>query len=75
MSNVVHDYEQLQGGINKLLGKESYGKPEVVKECTEHQSDGFIYDEEPNPVETILRCKVCGMHYTVASATINFNTI
>ena len=72
MSNVNSDYETLNSGINKLLGKEPYDKPEVVKECI-HQSDGLIYDDVPNPIETILCCKICGEHYTVPSSSINLD--
>jgi len=75
MSKVTNDYEQFRSGIDKLLGKEEYDKPEIINECTEHQSDGHIYDDEPNPIETILRCKVCGQHYTVPSASINLEMI
>lgn len=75
MSNFTTDRDNLLSGINKLLGKEAYDKGEVVKECTEHQSDGFIYDSEPNPIETTLCCKICGQHYTVPSSTINLDMI
>jgi hypothetical protein len=75
VNKVESDYEQLRSGINKLLGKEEYDKPEPITECTTHQSDGFIYDDEPNPIETTLLCTVCGQHYTVPSTTINLDMI
>ena len=72
MSNVHKDFLD---GINKILGKESYGKPEKIRECTMHSSDGHIYDDEPNPVETTLCCSVCGQHYTVPSNMVNLDMI
>ena len=70
INNVETDYDILYSGINKILGKEEYDKPEIVKECIDHQSDGFIYDDEPNPIETTLRCKICGEHYTVTTSQL-----
>jgi hypothetical protein len=69
------DLESMGVGVDKLLGKASYGAPTPINYCSEHQSDGFIYDEEPNPVETILRCKICGVHYTAPSSTISLEML
>ncbi len=72
--SLINDNESaMVTGIAQLLGKEEYPPGEVVKECTDHQTDGFIYDDEPNPIETTLCCKNCGIHYTVPSAGINFD--
>ena len=70
MNNVDHDYDILTSGIAKLLGKEAYDKPEVIKVCI-HESDGVIYNPEENLIETTLCCKLCGEHYTVPSTSIN----
>ncbi len=72
MSKFDNDNEIFSKGIKQLLGQENYDPAEVIKEC-KHQSDGLIYDDELNPIETTLCCKLCGLHYTVPSTTIDFD--
>lgn len=67
MESVDKDYELMEKGINALLGKESYGEPEVAKPPCIHISDGFVYED--NPVFTTLQCVKCSIQYDVLKAT------
>ena len=75
MSNVDVDYETMDSGIKKLLGKESYGEPIRSKPPCVHISDGFVYDD--NAVSTLLQCVKCGIQYEISkiNTIINGNSI
>ena len=75
MNNVDVDYELMKDGIDKLLGKESYGPPVKSKSICDHISDGFVYDD--NAICTLLQCVKCGVQYEISkiNTIINGNSI
>lgn len=65
--DVNGEYDVLEHGIAKLLGKEEPDPPtEVEPECV-HASDGFTYDE--GAITILLGCRKCGLQYEVSKIT------
>lgn len=54
-------------GIDVLLKKKTYVSTRVDINCTDHNSDGFVYNKpeegDPQPLELLLKCSICGNYY------------
>lgn len=60
------DNENMDLGIQALLGKADYPEPEKVVDC-EHEDDGHIYEESATGIT--LWCTKCLRHYTISKIT------
>lgn len=57
------DNEILEGGIQKILGKESYGAPTKVSAVCSHMTDGI--PEAETDLNVLFECIMCGEIYKV----------